>query len=156
MAFREVCGLTYAALTVRPAARAARSSGAKAAGLRYERAVASALPRAQHGQWFEYWDVNGPGMCQTDLLIVGAKTVLVMECKLSNVDEGRAQLRGLYLPVAQMVWPEKDVLGIVVARHLSRESALGNVRTSLRDAVELARQGELPTLHWLERTNIGV
>jgi len=69
-----------------------RPKGAKAAGLRYEKALAAAIPRAEHGQWFEFTDLNGPGHCQMDLLIVGNKRVVILECKLTDVQTGRAQL----------------------------------------------------------------
>lgn len=153
MAYRSVVGLTYAALCLRPAhIPRARPKGAKAAGLRYEKALSAAIPRAEHGQWFEFSDLNGPGHCQTDLLIIGAKRVVIIECKLSNVEEGKRQLEGLYMPVAEMIWPDKKPLGIVAARHLSRQGDLGLVETTLKSAILRAEnEGVIPTLHWMER-----
>ena len=93
MSFRVIVGLHYAAMCLRPAnLPKARPKGAKAAGLRYEKALAAAIPRAEHGQWFEFTDLNGPGHCQMDLLIVGNKRVVILECKLTDVQTGRAQL----------------------------------------------------------------
>lgn len=130
----------------------ARLKGAKAAGVRYEKRVAAAIPAAEPGQWFEFCDANGPGHCQTDLLIVGKKHVVVLECKLSNVELGRAQLAELYLPVVQRVWPERKVLGIVVARHLSQEPDLWRVVETLDEAIcKASAEKIIPTLHWLER-----
>lgn len=153
MAHRAICGLQYAALCLRPAhIPKSRPRGAKAAGLRYEKALAAAIPRAEHGQWVEFRDLNGPGHCQMDLLIVGAKRVVIIECKLSNVDEGRTQLRDLYFPVAEMIWPDKPPLGIVAARHLTREHNEALVEVTLKDAILRAERDKIiPTLHWMER-----
>lgn len=154
MAYRSIVGLQYAALCLRPKhIPKSRPRGAKAAGLRYEKALAAAIPRAEHGQWVEFRDLNGPGHCQMDLLLEGAKRIVVIECKLTNVEEGRKQLEELYFPVVRMIWPDKKPLGIVAARHLSKESDLTRVETTLKGAIWRAEtDGVIPTLHWLERT----
>lgn len=153
MSHRAIAGLQYAALCLRPAhIPRARPRGAKGAGLRYEKALAAAIPRAEHGQWVEFRDMNGPGHCQMDLLIVGAKRVVIIECKLTEVDRGRAQLRELYFPVAEMIWPDKKPLGIVAARHLSKEGDLTLVESTLKGAILRAENDKIiPTLHWMER-----
>lgn len=152
---RTLVDLSYAATCLRPShIPVSRPRGVKAAGLRYERAVgrelANAGLRPLMGQWFEFTDANGPGHCQTDLVLVGRARVVVIECKLTDVDAGRAQLAGLYLPVARMVWPEKRPLGIVAARHLSREEHLDLVCTTLDEAIRRA-ESCIPTFHWVER-----
>ena len=87
-----------------------------------------------------------------DLLIVGNKRVVILECKLTDVQTGRAQLEDLYFPIARQVWPDKKPLGIVAARHLSKENQLELVETSLKGAILRAEtQGVIPTLHWIER-----
>lgn len=153
MTFRAIVDLRYAALCLRPKhIPKSRPRGAKAAGLRYEKALAAAIPRAEHGQWAEFTDMNGPGHCQFDLLIEGAKRVVIIECKLTDVEQGRRQLEQLYFPVVQMIWPDKKPLGIVAARHLSKEPCLDRVRTSLKDAIKAAEfEKFIPTLHWMER-----
>jgi hypothetical protein len=158
LAFRTVTGLSYAALALRPKGLPiSRPRGSKAAGLRYERALGKALAlegvRAIGGQWFEFCDANGPGHCQTDLIIVGKKRVAIIECKLGDVNTGRAQLSGLYLPVARLVWPDKKALGIVAARHLGREENEDLVVGSLEEALKRAEE-VIPTLHWIERTPV--
>ena len=153
MSFRAIVGLHYAALCLRPAnIPKGRPKGAKAAGLRYEKALAAVISRAEHGQWFEFTDLNGPGHCQMDLLIVGNKRVVILECKLTDVQTGRAQLEDLYFPIARQVWPDKRPLGIVAARHLSKENQLELVETTLKGAILRAEtQQVIPTLHWIER-----
>jgi len=153
MAFRSIAGLSYAAMCLRPAhIPKSRPRGAKAAGIRYERALGAMIPRAEPGQWFEFRDLNGPGHCQTDLLIVGAKRIVVIECKLTDVEGGRAQLEGLYMPIVEMVWPDKKPLGIVAARHLSRVGDESLVETTLKGALLRAEvDGVIPVLHWMER-----
>src|SRR5436190_8478559 len=76
-----------------------RLKGAKADGLRYEKLVAKAIPEAKHGPWYEFCDVNGPGYCQPDLVVISPRMVLVLECKLSNYFEGLQQIERLYKPV---------------------------------------------------------
>lgn len=153
MSFREIAGLQFAEMCLRPShIPKSRPRGSKAAGLRYEKALAAAIPRAIHGQWFRYLDLKGPGHCQPDLLIVGQKRVIVLECKLSNVAEGRAQLEGLYLPIVSMVWPDKKALGLVATRHLTRAGDENLIVSTLRDAILRAdAEGVIPTLHWMER-----
>lgn len=153
MSYRSIVGLEYAALCLRPAhIPKGRPRGAKAAGLRYEKALAAAIPRAEHGQWIEFRDLNGPGHCQFDLMIEGAKRIVLIECKLTDVEQGRKQLESLYFPVAKMIWPDKKPLGIVAARHLSKESDLSRVRTTLKDAIKAAEfENIIPVLHWMER-----
>lgn len=152
--YRDIVNLQYAAMCLHPAhIPKSRPKGVRAAGLRYEKALAAAIPQAIRGQWFEFRDLNGPGHCQTDLLIVGKKRVVVIESKLTEVDQGRDQIKNLYFPVVQMVWPDKKPLGIVAVRHLSKEQRLDLVETSLKSAIERAEIcGEIPSLHWLERT----
>lgn len=153
MAYRQIVGLQYAAMCLRPAhIPKARPKGAKAAGLRYEKALAAAIPRADHGQWFEFRDLNGPGHCQMDLVIEGAKRIVIIECKLTEVEQGMAQLRDLYFPIAEMVWPDKKPLGIVAARHLSKCPDTKLVESTLKGAILRAEtQKVIPVLHWLER-----
>jgi hypothetical protein len=152
MASRIIAGLSYAACCLRPAnIPKSRPRGARAAGLRYEKALAAAVPGAIAGQWFEFFDANGPGHCQTDLLIVGKRRVVVIEAKLSDVEGGRRQIESLYIPVVRAVWPELKPLGIVAVRHLGRELDESRVVNTLEEAVRAAEEF-VPTLHWIERT----
>lgn len=153
MSFRHLAGLQYAAMCLRPAhIPKSRPKGAKAAGLRYEKALAAAIPRADHGQWFEFRDLNGPGHCQMDLVIEGQKRIVIIECKLTDIEQGMAQLRHLYFPIAEMIWPDKKPLGIVAARHLSKCPDTGLVESTLKAAILRAEtQKVIPVLHWMER-----
>lgn len=121
--------------------------GAKALGLRFERNVGEALPGAIKGQWFRFMDRNGPGYCQTDVLLRGASSVLVLECKYTWTPDGNSQIDQLYRPVVEMAW-KLPVLGVQVCRLLRPGMEVPVVHT-LVEAVELARQGGLhPCLHW--------
>ena len=156
MGFRSVIGLIYAARCLRPAhIPVSRPKGSKAAGLRYEKALSAAIPRAEHGQWFEFKDLNGPGHCQMDLIIEGQKRIVVIECKLTDVDQGMRQLHELYFPVVEKVWPDKKPLGIVAARHLSKCPDVRRVETTLKGAILRAETEKIiPILHWMERMPI--
>lgn len=129
--------------------RASRPRGAKALGVRYEKALAAALPDAKRGQWWEFVDSNGPGWCQTDLMVEGERSVLVLEAKYSWVMQGHTQLELLYRPVVELALG-KPLLGVVVCKSL-RAGMPPDVRVvgDLPSAVELARQRRRVVLHWL-------
>lgn len=134
------------------------SRGIKALGRRYEAAVAKQLGRdAARGVWWSYRDANGPGLCQTDFLIVGETWAVVLECKHTWTAEGMEQLQDLYLPVVRMAL-DRRVVGVQVCKHLVPHFA-GPVYNDLESAVISARTGEhieqskirqsrLVTLHW--------
>ena len=124
-------------------------NGSKRYGLAYERSVASRT-NGQHGIWFSFVDANGLGYCQPDVLLGLDGQVVVLECKLTEVDEARAQLGHLYLPVVARALG-KPARGIVVVRHLTRESNPSNVCTSLGEALKRASDTYFPTLHWIGR-----
>lgn len=135
-----------------------RPRGVKALGSRYEKAVAHQLgPEAKRGVWWSFLDANGPGLCQTDFLILGDIWALILECKHTWTTEGMEQLQDLYMPVVQMAL-DKKVLGVQVCKHLVPHHT-GPVYDTLEGAVSAARTGEhtwpkayeprrLVTLHW--------
>lgn len=159
---REIRSLSSAGICERPrgipVTRARK--GAKAYGLRYERAFAKAASWALHGQWFEFRDSAGPGHCQTDFLARFFDLAVILETKLSDVEQGRKQLRGLYEPVVQKALGLRPV-GIVVVRHLTHlKETRGTYRVheTLASAITqaLADPGRLPVLHWRERGPLGL
>lgn len=159
---REIRGLSAASACVRPkgmpAGRARK--GAKAYGLRYERSFAKAASWALHGQWFEFQDANGSGHCQTDFLARFSDLAVILETKLSDVEQGRKQLRGLYEPVVEKALGLRSV-GIVVVRHLTYlKDTRGTYRVheTLSGAITqaLCDPARLPILHWRERGPLGL
>lgn len=149
---RRICDLKSAIqLTSRPSflpSQRARK-GSKGYGIRYERSVAT-KSGGLHGQWFKFCDANGNGWCQTDVLLLLDGEVVVVECKLTDVDEAREQLRYLYLPVVSKAL-SRPARGIVCVRHLSKESNTSLVVTSMGQALKVASEGYYPTLHWIGR-----
>lgn len=135
-----------------------RPRGIKALGKRYEVAVGRQLgPDALRGVWWSYRDANGPGLCQTDFIILGEIWAVILECKHTWTSEGMEQLRDLYIPVVEMA-TDKKVVGIQVCKHLVPQYS-GAVYDSLESAVISARTGHellngrhqpprLVTLHW--------
>lgn len=124
----------------------------QAVGLRYEKAVGSAVRdlkwgKVLCGQWFEFCDVHGHGYCQTDVLIVRQFDVIVLECKLTEVLDARIQLKHLYLPVVEKVF-DRLARGVVVARHLTRTTETDRVFDNLPAALIA---GHCATLHWIGR-----
>lgn len=127
----------------------ARPRGVKAQGLRYERALAKALPEAQHGKWFEFEDMAGHGYCQPDLILVRPEWVLVLEAKLSWVAEGHTQIEQLYRPVLEKTFQRK-VIGVVVTKVLKPETPRNLVCGNLERAIVRSVERDLSSvLHWL-------
>jgi hypothetical protein len=146
---RQIAGLEWARPSKRPAGiPIGRPRGAKLAGIRYERGLASALPAAKHGQWFEFKDAAGPGVCQTDLLLGQSGFCLILEVKYTWTIEGHRQLEQLYLPVVERAIA-RPCLGIVVCRRLVEGMRGIEVARSLAEAVEIAAAGRRPAWHWL-------
>lgn len=149
MSFRAVRGLETARACERPVGIPfSRPRGAKAAGLRYERDLAKAMPSAKHGQWWEYRDLAGPGFCQTDLIYQLASGVLVLEAKYTWTETGHQQLERLYLPVVSRALAV-PTCGIVVCKVLTTEVPRNSVCSSLEEALGHARAGRRAVLHWL-------
>jgi hypothetical protein len=128
----------------------------KAVGLRFEKSVAAAvralrLGETIHGQWFEYFDANGHGYCQTDVLLLRRDDAVVLECKLTEVEEAQTQLEDLYLPIVRRVY-RRPAVGVVVVRHLTKLTNTARVCDSLEAALGM---GSLPILHWIGRGPIG-
>lgn len=123
-----------------------RPRGAKAHGVRYEKALAKALPAAVHGQWFEFIDLHGPGWCQVDFLIQKEEFIFVLEAKYTWVPEGHSQLEKLYKPVVEKVF-NKPMYGVVVCKNLVPAMPVPLVR-NLGEALECAKRGGSPAMQW--------
>ena len=152
MPSRRIMGQVRAKPCARPACiPRSRPRGAKALGLRYERALARALPHGRHGPWYEFIDANGPGYCQPDIVLDMGECMFVLESKLSNVEQAKAQIEDLYVPVLTAAHRTK-VHGIIVVRHLTPGVDLALVHDTLQSAMIAAVRGsQLPLLHWLGR-----
>ena len=117
MAKRQVNGLLWARRCERPACvPIGRPRGAKAAGVRYERALARALGGTP-GQWFEFEDTFGRGYCQVDLLLERGEALVVVEAKYTWTREAHSELAGLYLPVVAMALGRTPI-GVVACKVL--------------------------------------
>lgn len=131
-----------------------RPRGAKAAGLRYERALAAALPQAEHGAWFEYRDANGPGYCQPDLLLHLPSITVVLEIKYTWTDKAYDQIEKLYLPVLQIALG-KPVIGMQICKKLVPQAAAASrICSMLGNGLILAHRGERVAMQWLEGTPV--
>lgn len=148
MSHHVVSGLRWAKESHRPVGLSkSKSRGAKAAGLRYEKALAKALPIAKHGQWFEFEDLTRRGYCQPDLLVSLGPVVLVLEAKYTWTMVGHSQLNQLYLPVVERALRRRAV-GVVVCRALTPETPKESIFSTLLGAVTFAATGRPAVLHW--------
>lgn len=146
MGHRVIKGLQWARPRESGPFGRSRARGAKAQGLRYERALAKALPSAKHGQWFEFCDLFGSGWCQPDLIYDLGHALLVLEAKYTWVPEGQTQIDHLYRPVVEKALG-KPVHGVVVCKTLIPGMSC-RVFASLREAALAAMSGDSVVLHW--------
>lgn len=157
MSHRRIVGLEWARqLTAKPKAiPTGRPRGAKAAGVRYERALARELVPGgfQAGVWFEFRDRGGSGWCQPDLILVGTRSVLVLEAKYTWTRVGHEQIEFLYRPVLERVF-DLPVKGVVVCRVLIPETRECCVIGDLASALAVPA-GTRSVLHWLPGTRLG-
>lgn len=151
MACRHIVGLVAAERCEKPPfiPESRPRKAAKRYGKAFERSVAKRTGGI-YGQWFHYRDLNGEGYCQTDVILLLDGVAIVLECKLTDVSAAQEQLRHLYLPVVRMAL-QRPSRGIVVTRHLTRESELSRVCLRMGQALALASETFFPTLHWIGR-----
>lgn len=148
---RKIEGLKFANLRSKPSIIGVqRARGAKAHGVRFERALAKAIPLARHGQWFEFIDANGYGFCQTDLLLEFQSCAFVLEAKYTWTIQGHFQLDKLYLPVVAMALG-KPTFGAVVCKALRTDVEMFNVLivNRLMEALTWCQRGKPVIWHWL-------
>lgn len=152
---RQVIGLKWAlARDTGPGFSPNRSRGAKAAGRRYERALARAVPAADSGRWFEFQDINGHGWCQTDLLVDLGDEIVCLEAKYTWLESGHTQIEQLYRPVVEHVL-RKPCLGVVVCKLLLPAMRGVEVSATVTDALAASRRGRRSVLHWLGVSALG-
>ena len=149
---REVQGLTFVrVLRERPECIPhGRPRGAKAAGVRYEEALAASpsFATASHGVWLEFGDARGHGYAQVDFLFVADELIAVGEAKLTWTPAAYSQLRKLYFPLLQRYSP-KPVGGFIVCHNLTRETPRNEVTCDLSEALRRVAfdPTKIPTLH---------
>lgn len=119
-----------------------KSRGVKRAGQLYENRIANYVKalygedRVLHGQWYQFEDGRGMGWCQTDIIIKpdkDSKVLIALECKLKAVNKAESQLKYLYLPVLQRLYPDYDIRLIQVCKNLNKDLDLFMI-DSLEDA----------------------
>lgn len=153
---RIVASVEWAREIPRPTCipKARNLRGSKGIGLSYEKRFAEVaqkcLPGARHGQWFEYLADGRRGYCQPDVIVPFTGVLLVLECKLRNVEQAEAQLVQLYLPVLRACY-NQQVRAIVVTKSLSALPSGSLVARNLLEAIQMTKTGEMPVLHWLGR-----
>jgi len=107
-----------------------RLTGVKRAGVLYEKRVAEYMKaiygedNVLHGQWYNYKDRRGEGYCQSDIVILphgDNKEIIIMECKLKSRKIAQIQLRYLYRPIIQHLYPNNPIIMVQVCKFLNKE-----------------------------------
>lgn len=151
MTFRVISGLKWARrLDAKPdSIPTSRPRGAKRHGVKYERDFAKALPEAEHGVWFEFFDSNGHGHCQPDLFLRVGETIVVFECKYTWTEVGHWQVMRLYKPVLEATYG-LTVVPVVVCKNLvpGAPKSTPSLESAIRAAI-LSSGRQATVLHWL-------
>ena len=130
---RTLHGLIWARPISRPAnLPVARPRGVKKQGILYEGKLAGVLEGAKRGQWFEFCDRQGLGICQPDFILGRDGEAVVLEAKYTWVPEAHYQF-GQYVEVVRMAL-QRPARGIVVCRRL-RPNMGHPIVSSLEEAI---------------------
>jgi hypothetical protein len=125
---------------------ASRPRGAKGAGLRFEKAIAKAIPSALHGTWFEFEDKGGHGYCQTDIIYtLRPDLVVVIEVKYTLVPGAHSKLVNLYIPVVTKAL-NRPVVGVVAVKNLDPRFRRGRIFTEIESAALYSLSTGYPSL----------
>ena len=154
MAKRVIVGLKWAReLEAKPSCiPAGRARGAKALGVRYEKALESYLGSGcTRGCWYEFEDKNGHGYCQTDFEIwqPNLNRRIVLELKYSWCEDGQIELNKLYLPVVRAAKPAMLTVGVVVSKNLLTRMPRVEVFEDVFAAASAASRGTHSLWHFV-------
>lgn len=72
-----------------------------------------------HGPWIEYRDHDGLGVCQPDFIVRLPGRILVIEAKLTFVQNAILKLQTLYIPLVMHIEGRLDVQGTVVCQNVT-------------------------------------
>jgi len=112
---RRVNGIISATLRPKgPWPKRKPQTAAERKGYGYENTVTRHFRRLLHeeeivgalfvGQWILFSDSKGTNWAQPDLYLVMEKSILLVECKLTQSDEAVPQLLSLYLPLLRHIY----------------------------------------------------
>ena len=101
-----------------------------------------------YGAWIKYFDKNGLGYAQPDILLFDNKTtdIYILECKLTQTDDAILQLRSLYKPLIEELYPNRKVYLIQIFKNIKHKQDLVY---SLIDFMRNPNR-ELVNLHYVE------
>ena len=99
------------------------------------------------GRWIKYCDRGRTCYAQPDHYIVGARAVVVFECKLTQCVAGVDQIRQLYRPLLESIY-KRPVIGVLVCKWLVKEP--DHLILDPRDALSFVTE-DIFTWHWLGR-----
>lgn len=118
-------GLRSAYLTAEsPFKKEPKLKGAPAKGKTYERWVIrklkNKLPAEMFfpSQWIRYEDASGWHYAQPDIFILLPAKILLLEIKRTQTLEAHYQLRGLYKPLLNFLYPDKKVVCVQICKNL--------------------------------------
>ncbi len=99
------------------------------------------------GPWFYFLDETGIHYCQPDFIILLARRLIVIECKLSYVADAKEKLETLYAPVVEHYF-KRPVSSCVVARNMTRAAQGQRVLVQPSSALDFLDR-DFKVLHWM-------
>lgn len=153
MSHRKVTSVVWARECERPRGipLVRRATGTRAKGLAYERALARTFDRKYpdilHGQWYSFFADGEHGYCQPDFVRASGGEIVVLECKLTNIEQATEQLLDLYFPILRKTYC-RPVRGIIVTRSVHRAPSLATIVSTFNEAL-VASRDRVPVLHWI-------
>lgn len=148
--YRMALGLTGAHRATREFPKPKPSNAAAKVGLMYERKIGRELGAfvkrgylddIEHNPWFTFYDSCGIGNCCPDFILTTPQGLIIVEVKLTWVEQALAKLNDLYLPVVSIAL-NAPVKPLVICRNVTPMAPRASY--TLGDALT-SRE---PLLHW--------
>lgn len=100
------------------------------------------------GPWVEYEDEGKVYFAQPDFVIPASDMTLIVEVKLSAKFKAEVQLRRLYFPLVQKLWPHENIRMIQVCNFLSPRFADVETFTELDALLAKEEPWDYAVLHY--------
>lgn len=104
------------------------------------------LPRVVPGKWIEFEDAHGTGFAQPDFFLLGQRSLLLVECKLTQTETAEVQLLHLYSPLLAHIFPSHTIACVQVCKNLRH---IPEYEVESLDEVLEWPPGRVATLHWI-------
>lgn len=105
--------------------------GSQGAGIRFQDRIGAILEteirakrlegRLYSDLWLFYEDANGQGYAQPDHFILQPERIILLECKLTQVDTAWDQMDGLYVPLLRKLFRREEIIRVQAFKTMRKE-----------------------------------